>query len=44
MLGKDRVLFSKKILNFFSRLSACSSYNSEYGRKIIQFLYNSNHQ
>ena len=44
MLGKDHVLFLKKILKFFSRLSVGSLYNSESGPKILQFLCNSNHQ
>ena len=44
MLGKELVAFLKKILNFFSRLSVCSLYNSESGLKILQFLYNSGQQ
>ena len=45
MLGKDHVLFLKKILKLkISRLSACSLYNSESDPKIFRFLYNSNHQ
>ena len=36
MLGKDHVLFFKNI--FFSRLSVCSSYNSESDPKNLQFL------
>ena len=50
MLGKDHVLFLKKILKFkilnfkISRLSVCSLYNSESDPKIFRFLYNSNHQ
>ena len=44
MLGKDHVLFLKKILKIFSRLSVCSLYNSESGTTILQLLYNSNNQ
>ena len=44
MLGKDHVLFLKKILKLFSRLSVCSLYNSKYGPKILQFVDISNHQ
>ena len=43
MLGKDHVLFLKKILKLFSSLSVRSLYNSESGSKVLQFLYNSNH-
>ena len=32
-----------KILNFFSKLSVCSLYNSESGPKILPVLDNSNH-
>ena len=45
MLGKDHVLFLKKILKFkIFRLSVCSLYNSESEPKIFRFLYSSNHQ
>ena len=50
MLGKDHVLFLKKILKFriwnfkISSLNVCSLYNSESDPKIFRFLYNSNHQ
>ena len=43
MLGKDHVLFLKKILKFkilnfkISRLSVCSLYNSESDPKIVNF-------
>ena len=38
MLGRDHVLFLKKILKLFSGLCVCSLYNSESGPKILQFL------
>ena len=50
MLGKDHVLFLKKILKFkilnfkISSLSVRSLYNSQCDPKIFRFLYNSNHQ
>ena len=44
MLGKDHVLFLKKVLKIFSRLSVCSLYNFESGPTILQLLYNSNNQ
>ena len=44
MPRKYHLLFSKKILNFFSRLSVCSLRNSEADPTNLQFLDNSNHQ
>ena len=45
MLGKDHVLFLKKILKFkIFRLSVCSLYNSESDPKNFQLLDNNNHQ
>ena len=44
MIGKDHVLFLKKILNFFAMLIVSNLYNSESSPKILQFLDNSNHQ
>ena len=43
-LGKDHLLFLKKILILLSRLSVCSLYNSESDPKTPHFLYNSYHQ
>ena len=48
MIGKDHLLFLKKIFEIFSTLSVYiipnSLYNSESGPKILRFLYNGNHQ